>query len=279
MDRLTQPLDRTLAELREKLETDPDAMRAIDRRRIAILERLRPVFAPESSPALPRDPREKVAVLAQVRVGLAEICRELGPAESRNLAPDLTNSAVRGAPGPVVAGNVPMGERLWHIENRSDSGLRIIGPVGLGQGVVLGGLVAIREPGESNWLLGVVRRVTRPMTERVEIGVAIVTDHLLTVALHTKRQARDDLGFVVDGIDVSTIGERFDGLFLPSPSLPDRVPGPQSLIIPASEYGAGRQVILVTQRTIYTVALRQVLEQHVDWVWVAIEIVTQSARD
>jgi len=102
---------------------------------------------------------------------------------------------------------------------------------------------------------------------------------VIAVALHAKRQAREDMGFIVDGVDVSTIGERFDGLYLPPPSRPDRPLAAKTLVIPTSEYGAGRNIILITTRTVYTVALREPLERHPDWTWAAIDIVNRTARD
>ena len=86
------------------------------------------------------------------------------------------------------------------------------------------------------------------------------------------------MGFVVDGVDVSTVGKRFDGLYLPPASRADRGTA-KTLVIPASEYAEGRQIVLITPRTVYTVALRELLERHPGWTWVAIEIIGQTARD
>jgi hypothetical protein len=87
------------------------------------------------------------------------------------------------------------------------------------------------------------------------------------------------MGFIVDGVDVSTIGERFDGLYLPPPSRPDRPLAAKTLAVPSSEYAEGRSVVLVTTRTVYTIALREPLERHPDWTWAAIDIVDRAARD
>ena len=86
------------------------------------------------------------------------------------------------------------------------------------------------------------------------------------------------MGFVVDGVDVSTVGERFDGLYLPPAPRPVR-PAAKTLVIPTSEYSEGRHVILITTRTVYTVALREPLERHPDWTWVAIDIIERTARE
>jgi len=96
--------------------------------------------------------------------------------------------------------------------------------------------------------------------------------------LHSRREPKDDMGFVVNGIDVSTMGARFDGLYLPPPSRPDKPLSVKTLIVPTQEYVEGRSVILTTGRSVYTVALRQLVEQRADWSWAAIQIVEKKPR-
>ena len=49
-------------------------------------------------------------------------------------------------------------------------------------------------------------------------------------------------------------------------------------IVPTAEYAEGRQVILHTGRSIYTVALRQLVEQRSEWSWAAIQIVEKKPK-
>jgi hypothetical protein len=98
------------------------------------------------------------------------------------------------------------------------------------------------------------------------------------LALHGKRQAREDMGFVVDGVDISQVGERFDGLYLPPPSRPKQPLAVRSLVIPTPEYVEGRSVIVITPQSVYTVVLRDAIDLHPDWSWVAIEITDRTAR-
>ena len=92
------------------------------------------------------------------------------------------------------------------------------------------------------------------------------------------RDPRDAMGFVVNGIDVGTIGARFDGLYLPPPSRPDKPLSVKTLIVPTSEYSDGRSVVLMTGRSIYTVALRHLVEQRAEWSWATIQILEKKAR-
>ena len=82
----------------------------------------------------------------------------------------------------------------------------------------------------------------------------------------------------VNGIEVATIGSRFDGLYLPPPSRPDKPLAVKTLIVPTSEYSEGRSVILMTGRSIYTVAMRHLVEQRAEWSWATIQIIEKKAR-
>ncbi len=91
-------------------------------------------------------------------------------------------------------------------------------------------------------MLGVVRRMNKVSIEEVEAGMSIIADRVVSVTLHAVRQAKDDMGFIVDGIDISTMGARFHGLYLPPPSRPDKPLSVKTLIIPTQEYSEGRNV-------------------------------------
>jgi hypothetical protein len=86
------------------------------------------------------------------------------------------------------------------------------------------------------------------------------------------------MGYVVDGLDMSTMGERFEGLYLPPPSRPDKPLAMKTLIVPTAEYAEGRNVILTTANSVYTVAFRHLVEQRPDWCWATIQIVEKQSR-
>ncbi len=284
---LAEHCDRAIVALRQSIADDPDGDATVMRQHVAILERLRPLLSPEPPPAVPRAPRTDVNVAARVRTGLQRICHELVPSEVQNAAIEAAagrDDTLDGwgeaglLAGPLASFGGHAGERLWRVENRSGTGLRIVASAALGQNPSLGTLVAVRGYGDGGWVLGAVRRIARPTAERIQAGVSIIASRVIAVVLHARCQAREEMGFVVDGVDVSTIGERFDGLYLPPPSRPERPLAAKSLIIPSSEYGERRHMILITTRTVYTVALRDLLERHVDWTWVTIDIVDRTAR-
>ena len=292
---LTEQLDRAIAALRQAESTDQGPAAPINQQRIGILEKVAPSVAPNLNAELRRDRRIECAVTATVRIGLSRICQELTQkdngialAEAGSLHEQIEVFAVadgsRQKPRQVdehdslVASLSSFSDPMWQVRDRSVAGLRIAASGGIGQSLALGALVAVRQSDISSWVLGVVRRMSKVSADEVEAGMSIIADRIVAVTLHAVRQAKDDMGFIVDGIDISTMGARFHGLYLPPPSRPDKPLSVKTLIIPTQEYSEGRNVILTTGRSVYTVALRHLVEQRAEWSWAAIQIVEKKSR-
>ena len=291
---LAESLERAIAALRQAESTDQGPAGPINQLRIAILEKVSPSVSPNLNAELRRDPRIACAVAARVRIGLSRVCHEL----MQRLPPDAVDPAAGAeqievfavADGARAKRHVPdehdslaaslssFSDPMWQVKDRSIAGLRIAASGGIGQALALGALVAVRQSDLTDWVLGVVRRLNKVSSEEVEAGMSIIADRLVPVTLHAVRQAKDDMGFVVDGIDVSTMGARFHGLYLPPPSRPDKPLAVKTLIVPTQEYSEGRSVMLTTGRSVYTVALRHLVEQRADWSWCAIQIVEKKSR-
>ncbi|HQU47718.1 MAG TPA: hypothetical protein PLM09_01085 [Casimicrobiaceae bacterium] len=291
---LSDQLDRAIAALRQAEHTDVGPAASINQLRVAILEKVRPSVVPSLANDLRRDARIACKVSARVRIGLARICRELAARDAADAVPDgggaeqIEVYAVADAPrgrratqdehDSIVASLTSFSDPMWQIKDRSIAGLRISASGGIGQSLALGGIVAVRQSDVSDFVLGVVRRLNKVSNDEVEAGVSIIAERFVPITLHTRREPRDDLGLVVNGIEVATIGSRFDGLYLPPPSRPDKPLAVKTLIVPTSEYSEGRSVILMTGRSIYTVAMRHLVEQRAEWSWATIQIVEKKAR-
>ena len=292
---LAEQLDRAIAALRQAEDTDQGPAAQINQQRIAILEKVAPSLAPNLNAEMRRDRRVECAITAKVRIGLSRICQELthkdtgiSLAEAGSSHEQIEVYAV--ADGSRAKRHVPdehdslamslssFSDPMWQVRDRSIAGLRIAASGGIGQSLSLGALVAVRQSDVSDWVLGVVRRMNKVSTEEVEAGMSIIADRLVPVTLHALRQPKDDMGFIVDGIDISTMGARFHGLYLPPPSRPDKPLSVKTLIIPTQEYSEGRNIILTTGRSVYTVALRQLVEQRAEWSWAAIQIIEKKSR-
>jgi hypothetical protein len=294
---MAEQLERAIHALRQAEATDQGPAAPINQQRVAILEKVRPAVSPNLNADLRRDPRIAVTVPAKVRVGLGRICRDLAAKDANDAAGDANSSseqievfavsdgsrakqrAAANEQDSLAASITSFSDPMWQVKDRSVAGLRIAASGGIGQSLALGALVAVRQSDVTDWVLGVVRRLNKVSNDEVEAGVSIIAERLVPVVLYAKREAKEDLGIIVNGIDVSTMGARFDGLYLPPPSRPDKPLAVKTLIVPTSEYVEGRNVILTTGRSVYTVALRQLVEQRAEWSWAAVQIVEKKPKD
>jgi hypothetical protein len=291
---LAAQLDMALAALRHSEETDQGPVGPINQQRAMILEKARAAIAPNLNADMRRDPRTPCAVAARVRVGIARIQHELSKPNEAASADTATGEEIEVYPvaGPLrlkpratdevdtlSSSLATFNDPMWEVKDRSVAGLRICAGGGVGQTLTLGALVAVRQSDAGHWLLGVVRRLNKLSNDDVEAGVSLIAERVVAVTLYARREVKQELGIVVNGIDASMMGPRFDGLYLPPPSRPDKPLVVQTLVVPTHDYDEGRKLILMTGRSIYTIALRQLVEQRADWSWAAIQIVEKQTRE
>jgi hypothetical protein len=293
---LAEQLDMTLAALRHSEETDQGPVGPINQQRALILDKARAAIAPNLNTDMRRDPRTPCVVAARVRIGLPRILHELSkpPGDADRADSVVGNNEqieVYAVAGPVRATRpvtdeadtlsaslATFSDPVWQVKDRSVAGLRIYAGSGVGQSLTLGALVGVRQSDVSGWVLGVVRRLNKLSTDEVEVGVSLIAERVVPVTLNAKREVKQDMGIVVNGFDASLLGPKIEGLYLPPPSRPDKPLVVKTLIIPTHEYAEGRKIILTTGRSLYTVAMRQLVEQRADWSWIAISIVEKLTR-
>jgi hypothetical protein len=292
---LAEQLERAVAALRHAQETDAGPAAAINHQRVAVLEKVRPAVAPNLNADLRRDPRIACSVAARVRVGLSRVVQQLIAKDLSEVAAEHSGTtehievfAVSDAPrgrrasadehDSLALSLSQFSDPMWQVRDRSVAGLRIAASGGIGQSLVLGALVAVRQSDVTDWVLGVVRRLNKLSNDEAEAGVSIIAERMVAVELNARREARDDMGFVVNGIEVSTVGARFNGIYLPPPSRPDKPLAVKTLIVPTQDYSEGRQLLLTTGRSVYTMVLRHLIEQRADWSWAAVQIVEKKSR-
>jgi len=293
---LAEQLDMTLAALRHSEETDQGPVGPINQQRALILDKARAAIAPNLNTDMRRDPRTPCVVAARVRIGLPRILHELSkpPGDADRADSVVGNNEqieVYAVAGPVRATRpvtdeadtlsaslATFSDPVWQVKDRSVAGLRIYAGSGVGQSLTLGALVGVRQSDVSGWVLGVVRRLNKLSTDEVEAGVSLIAERVVPVTLNAKREVKQDMGIVVNGFDASLLGPKIEGLSLPPPSRPDKPLVVKTLIIPTHEYAEGRKIILTTGRSLYTVAMRQLVEQRADWSWIAISIVEKLTR-
>ena len=249
--------------------------------------------APERQVISRRGERKPVALTVEVVAGIAQILRNLRdrPQGAFIAAPrlaagieDITITAFGGF-AEIPAGVYPNdGSTVtqWSTRavdatrppmtmvDRSDSGCRLHGPTGDASPITPGALIAFRDGAASPWTLGVVRRVKRRLGgKRVEIGVEFVgNDPRRIIVAAPDSAARPASGE----------SSRCAALYLPRstehPVLPIK-----TLVLPARRFAPEDLLTLRSSTAVYTVRLKEPLEEQGDFLWSPFEIVERSAAE
>ena len=157
----------------------------------------------------------------------------------------------------------------WEAKDASSTGFKLIAPAASAGTFAIGTLVAIRPFGKKEWTLGVVRRLKRPTADRTEVGFQRIASEISGVDLVEQRRSTE-ADYSVDGDGGMISGRSFVALFLVLRKR-DGTPAAQSLMLPVSEYHAGKRLTLVMSKGIFRVVLGGAIEQQPDWVWTAVE--------
>ena len=295
---LADQLERAMHAIRQTDIGEPGAAAAVNLQRIAILEKVRPVVAPNLHGDLRRSPRMPVTVAAKVRVGPRAHLRRAHAARdasSPRTTPTPATSRSRCSRSPTArapgATTFPTSTIRW----RRRSCRSAIRP-GRSRTAASPDCASPRRAASARascWARS--SRFAKPTpsigcwapcagsnkvsNDEVEAGVSIIADRIVPITVNARRAAKEDLGMVVNGVDVSTMGSRFEALYLPPPSRPEKPLTVKTLIVPTSEYADGRNLILTTGHSVYTIALRHLVEQRADWSWAAFQIIDKKPTD
>ncbi len=289
---LAAQLDLTIARLRRSDSTSEESISPATRERIRILQIACGALVPVAdSTDLRRDPREACSIPARVRIGLARIhqlCKGQAPTDSDAVLSKVVEVRSTGrradAPAPAresrdtLCATLALADHtMWQVKDRSVSGLRIFTQGEAGRTLTLGALVTIRQSDVSKWRLGVVRRITRLSQGEIEAGVSLIAERFEAITLHATDAAGDERARTAGESESSRL-QKIEGLYLPSPSRSHKPILTKTIIVPTRDYAEGREVILTTSRSIYTVAMRGLVEQRGEWSWAAIRIVRKEPR-
>jgi hypothetical protein len=259
--------------------------------RIALLSKLRMLFAPDPVHVKRRGDRLPVAYDVQAISGLPQIVQMLR-AEAKGTTAELATAAARleevtispttghtrmsgsvlgagGLAGFSIVTTVGARPQAWQVKDRSDSGCRMRGQASDLNGLIPGSLLAIREDQNPQWTVAVVRRLRRLMVDHVEISVEYIGRRPRFVKLVTDYDA-------VPSMDGEPERRRcFGALYLPASDRHPAVPI-KTLLVPASVFNGGRAVTLLSSTATYTLRLNQSLEQQTDFVWTSFAVVDKA---
>jgi hypothetical protein len=269
---------------------------AADRsRRLKLLRKVNGAFAPKP-PVIPRrGERKPVGATVEIIIGLAQVVGALGrkrtaaPIAASPVGPEAQRSTITMFGGftgtrttgyfrdgnsvsPMSAVDLDAGSPLWRLVDRSDSGCRLQGPIFDANWVIPGTLIAFRESAALPWMLAIVRRVEKQADNRADIGVECIGKNPRGVKITVGAGASKRREGLPGGDRTS-----FAGLFLPESATQPALPV-KTLILPARKYGPEERLMLRTVTTLYTIELREPIEEQGDFVWLPFEIVARTPR-
>ena len=288
----TRPLHAMLMQnvimLEQKIKGQPLSDRTPRRsEQLGLMTKLASQVDPEFKPFARRGERTAAAGAVDAIVGFAKICAFLKE-EERDPIPLLeTGKSFGGTMELAVFGHVrnERDRRLdmtrrrlaafsapggpWEVKDVSQTGFRLIAPMSAANAVTLGTLAAIRPHGQSQWTLGIVRRMRRLTIDRAELGLQVIANTLVGVDLVEQRKHADN-DYSVDGEQTTINGRTFQGLFLTLRKRETDV-GVQSLIVPVAEFQPANRLKLMTAKSINPIRYGRLIEQQPDWVWATVE--------
>ena len=257
---------------------------------VALLAKLRGLFAPKPVYVERRGERKAVALMtAQVVGGLPSIIRTLheewrmAAAASRVPVTDETTiTDVSGPwraagvigdgdfrPSPISLGDASGGSSpTWRVKDRSDSGTLLRGRVDDIARMLPGSLIVLRDRDDSQWTIAVIRRLRRLLRNNIEIGVEHIGRKPQGVTIVAEREpSRAPTLEHQDSYAAIFLREsaRFPKLAI------------KTLLLPAREFKPGRVMTLLSPATRYTLRVKEPLEAQAEFVWTTFEVIKKQS--
>lgn len=155
---------------------------------------------------------------------------------------------------------------FWDVDNRSETGLGLSLPAQGNEWVALGTLLGFRQRGDSDWSLGVVRRLQRPGQDKLYLGVHILTNRPVAAAL------RQEEGRSVDPATPAEMvwNQGEIALFVPLLREGRKL---NTVLISIGTYAMGKQYQMVARGKVFLISLGRVVEKGTEWCQAEIELI------
>jgi hypothetical protein len=133
----------------------------------------------------------------------------------------------------------------WSVENESDDGYGAVLPMGHGEWLHVGKVLALKASDTRIWAVGIVRRLASQEGGQRSIGIELLARGALSVTLHRRTDAR----------------QTWKALLLPSQSGVDASLGEVSLLLPAGSFLPDSTLEMEVYSTRYILEPRLLLDQ------------------
>ncbi len=149
----------------------------------------------------------------------------------------------------------------WSVENESDDGYGAVLPMGHGEWLHVGKVLAVKPSDTRVWSVGIVRRLAAQEGGQRNVGIELLARGARFVALHQRTDAR----------------QTWKALLLPSHSGGDASLGEVSLLLPAGSFLPDSSLEMEVYSTSYILEPRILLEQGTEFEMARYRIVQRAA--
>ena len=291
---LSAMIDQEVGSLRDGAAPAHPATPAERAGQLVLLRKLAALFSlhPAANPR--RAERKPVALTVQAIAGFSRIIEELwyggqkpsvgaplaaapgteittAPLAGSARPPLFAIAAVPGQDALSIASRLETNPQTWQVKDRSDWGCRMRGQIDDLNRVIPGSLMALRDCETTPWTVAVVRWFRRLMVDHVEIGVEYLGRRPRYIKVVADRHRQE----VANGSPDRT-AKCFAALYLPpseaNPNMPIK-----TLLLPASEFRAGREMTLLSSSATFRVRLSEPIQQQAEFVLTPFVVISQVA--
>ncbi|MEO8303123.1 MAG: hypothetical protein ABI724_03290 [Betaproteobacteria bacterium] len=262
-------------------------------KQLNLLGRLNVLLSPKLAFIARRGDRKPDARPVELVIGLPQIIRALSTRRpSATATPPRVGSEGRGnsiaslssltgvrstmsAPNSIWGDSIAEvdgGYPLWKIVDRSDSGCRLQGQIFESNWVIPGVLVAFRKDAAAPWMLGVVRRFDKRTGDRADVGVEYMGRNPRGVKI-TVATASGANSSMAAGNEVPSIA----AIYLPESGRQPVMPF-KTLVLPVRKYASDAHLTLRSVSALYTIQLKEPIDEQGDFIWTPFEIVARRLR-
>jgi len=267
---LVGAIDRRIATPIDMSRVDPSQVTMPQDGQIALLSKLRILFAPDPVQINRRDDRKCIALSVQSVSGLRHIVQAVREESQRRTAQVADTSGALDANTPTISVATTRVPAVWQVRDWSQSGCRLRGRTTDLNDVVPGSLISIREHQNAHLIVAVVRRLRRLMVDHIEIGVEHIGREPRFVKLINGSYPDSSVTDLPNGPH-----RIFGALYLPV-SVKRPTIGIKALVVPVAAFNPGQIVTLLSSTGTHSLRLKKALEQQADFVWTTFTLIDKQ---
>ena len=169
----------------------------------------------------------------------------------------LSLVSTEGGPGGEAASPVDPEVERWRVHDLSSKGFGLVVDRGQAEGVLLNGLMAIRNQETGGWIVGsVVRKLANRVRGEMLVGIEVLAYRPIAVDIVPGGEGSPLQALYVPGLDTNGKAD--------------------ALIVRAADFGRGNAFVLEAGGARYRIRLNRIIKKGADWVLARFEIASKA---